>query len=190
MSPEGVPGERLLDFHRRIAEGGVDWDEGLRVARTLDRAGIDAIIISGGTNSFNPMLMFRGDNVVHGMIEIERNPLNRLGLRLVGPKMLHEYPYEELYFLDRASRIRDAVDCSVVYIGGCSTRESLDRAIAAGFDFVQLGRPLLKDPDFVRHAMADAGYDSGCTHCNRCVALIEHPDGIHCPLNDAPAVAS
>ncbi|MBW2426665.1 MAG: hypothetical protein JRG86_20635, partial [Deltaproteobacteria bacterium] len=46
MSPEGVPGERLLDFHRRIAEGGVDWDEGLRVARTLDRAGIDAIIIS------------------------------------------------------------------------------------------------------------------------------------------------
>ena len=103
--------------------------------------------------------------------------------------MFREYPYEELYFLDRARRIRDAVDCAVVYIGGCSTRESLDRVFAEGFDFVQLGRPLLKDPDFVTRASQDPAYDSGCTHCNRCVGLIEHPEGIRCPLNDPPAVA-
>ncbi len=170
--------------------GGVDWDEGVRVAQSLDRAGIDAIVTSGGTSSFNPMLMFRGPSIHHGMIEQERNPLVKLGLRMLGPLMFREYPYEELYFLERAARVRDAVDCQVVYIGGCSTRESLDRAIGAGFDFVQIGRPLLKDPDFVKRAMADGRYDSGCTHCNRCVSLIDHPDGIRCTENDPPAGVS
>ncbi len=165
-------------------KGGMSWEEGLAVARALDAAGVDALVTSGGTSSFNPMLMFRGESIVHGMIEVEQNPIAKLGLRIVGPKMFREYPYEELYFLERAQRVRDAVGCSVVYIGGCSTRESLDRAIGAGFDFVQLGRPLIKAPDFVRKAMADAQYDSGCTHCNRCVSLIEHPDGVRCPEND------
>ncbi|MDG2304099.1 MAG: NADH:flavin oxidoreductase [Candidatus Binatia bacterium] len=164
--------------------GGVDWEEGVRVAQMLDRAGIDALVASAGTSSFNPMLMFRGPSIVHGMIEMERNPITRIGLRLIGPRMFKKYVYEELYLMDRARRVRDAVDCAVVYIGGCSTRESVDRAIQDGFDFVQIGRPLLFDPAFVRHAEADPGYVNGCTHCNRCVALIDHPDGIRCPLND------
>ncbi len=167
--------------------GGVDWDEGVEVARILDREGIDALVTSGGTSSVNPMLMFRGPSIAHGMIEVETNPIARLGLRLLGPRMFHEYPYEELYFLERASRVRDAVDCAIVYVGGCSTAASLDRAVSAGFEFVQLGRPLIKDPAFVNHAARDAGYDSGCTHCNRCVALIDHPSGVRCPLNDEEA---
>ncbi len=169
-------------------KGGVTWEEGVEVARTLDQAGLDAIVTSGGTSSFNPMLMFRGPSIMQGMIEVEKNPIARLGMKLVGPRLFRDYPYEELYFLERAQRVREAVDCAVVYIGGCSTRASLDRVFAAGFDFVQLGRPLLKDPAFVDGARVDPDYDSGCTHCNRCVGLIEHPEGIRCPLNDAPAL--
>ncbi|MEE9416264.1 MAG: NADH:flavin oxidoreductase, partial [Acidimicrobiales bacterium] len=165
-------------------KGGVSWDEGVEVAKALDAGGIDALVTSAGTSSFNPMLMFHGDSMVNGMIEIEKNPIAKLGLRVIGKKMFRDYPYEELYLLDRAAHIRDAVDCQVVYIGGASTRVSVERAIDEGFDFVQVGRPLLKDPEFVNHAVADPDYDSGCIHCNRCVALIEHPDGIRCPLND------
>ena len=156
---------RVLDAVRRVVgedfpilgkismtdgvKGGVSWEEGLRVAASLDNAGIDALVTSGGTSSFNPMLMFRGNSIVHGMIEMEKNPIARLGLRLLGPKMFHHYPYKELYFLDAAKRVRDAVKCSVVYIGGCSTLESVEAALSEGFDFVQMGRPLIKDPDFV-----------------------------------------
>ena len=170
-------------------KGGVDWAEGVRVAGALDAGGVDAIVTSGGTSSFNPMLMFRGQSIAKGMIETEPNPIARLGLRLLGPRMFRDYPYEELYFLEAAGRVRDAVDCAVVYIGGCSTLASLDRALGAGFDFVQLGRPLIKDPAFVRHAMADASYDSGCSHCNRCVSLIEVPGGIRCLENEAREAA-
>ncbi len=56
--------------------------------------------------------------------------------------------------------------------------------MGAGFDFVQLGRALLFDPDFARNAQAEAGYTNQCTHCNHCAALIEDPGGVRCVLND------
>lgn len=77
------------------------------------------------------------------------------------------------------------MQCSVIYIGGCSTLQSIERVLGAGFDFFQRGRPLIKDPGFVRHAMAAPGYVNGCSHCNRFVALIDRPDGIRCPENDS-----
>ncbi len=168
-------------------KGGVSWDEGVAVAQAIDRGGVDALVTSAGTSSFNPMLMFHGPSIVRGMIEVEKNPIAKFGLRLVGPKLFRDYPYKELYLLDRAKRIRDSVQCSLVYIGGCGTLESMERVLAEGFDFVQLGRPLIQDPDFVRKAMQDPSYVNGCTHCNRCVALIDHPDGIRCPVNEEAA---
>jgi 2,4-dienoyl-CoA reductase-like NADH-dependent reductase (Old Yellow Enzyme family) len=55
--------------------------------------------------------------------------------------------------------------------------------MAAGFDFIQIGRALVFDPDFVDKARADAGYRNGCTHCNLCATLIEAPGGIRCPVH-------
>jgi len=52
-----------------------------------------------------------------------------------------------------------------------------------GFDFIQLGRGLLFDPDFTYRAKADINYRNGCTHCNQCATLIEREGGIYCPLN-------
>ena len=165
--------------------GGVSWEEGVKVAEYLDRGGVDALITSGGTSSFNPMLMFRGDSIINGLIEQERNPIARMGMKLVGPKLFREFPYEELYFLEGAKRIRDRVNCQLVYIGGCSTLASVETLMREGFDFVQLGRSLIKDPGFVNNAMQQGRhYDSGCIHCNRCAGMIEAPGGIRCPLND------
>jgi len=165
--------------------GGIELEESVEIARLLDRGGLDAIVTSGGSSSHNPMWLFRGDSLLPHMLAVEPSRLLRTGLRLAGKRFFREYPYHELYFLDEARRIRDAVDCKLVYIGGVSTRASLEQALAE-FDFVQLGRVLVRDPAFVRHVQADPGYASGCTHCNRCAALIDHPDGIRCPIDDAP----
>ena len=59
-------------------QGGIDYDEGIEIAKMLDRAGIDGIVASGGTSSHNTMLMFRGDSIVQGMIDMERNPFVKL----------------------------------------------------------------------------------------------------------------
>jgi len=162
--------------------GGVSYADSVEIAAMLEKGGLDVIVCSGGTSSMNPMLLFRGDSLLEGMIEQEKNPLMRAALKLVGPKLFRRYPYEELYFLEQARRIRERVDCGVCYIGGVCTAESLAAAMREGFDFVQLGRALLFDPDLAAHAAADAAYVNGCTHCNRCATLIEAPGGIECVL--------
>jgi 2,4-dienoyl-CoA reductase-like NADH-dependent reductase (Old Yellow Enzyme family) len=163
---------------------GLQEDEAVEVAALLDEGGIDALIPSGGTSSMNPMLLFRGDSIAKGLIENEKNPLLRLGIRMISSSFFRDYPYEELYFLEGAKRVRDRIKrAKVVYIGGVSTLESIETAMQE-FEFIQMGRALWKDPAFVNHAKADPGYVNGCDHCNRCAALIEHPDGVRCVTND------
>jgi 2,4-dienoyl-CoA reductase-like NADH-dependent reductase (Old Yellow Enzyme family) len=162
---------------------GLQFDEAVEAAVMFDNAGIDALICSAGTSSFNPMVYFRGDTLDKGLIKVEKNPITRLGLKLIGHKMFRYYPYEELYFLEDAKRIRDRVNCQMIYIGGCSELESVEKVMAEGFDFIQMGRPLIKDPAFVNNARGHPDYKNGCTHCNMCASLIEAPGGVYCPLN-------
>lgn len=162
---------------------GIHLPEAIEIAALLDQGGVDALICSGGTSSFNPMVYFRGDSLAQGLIEQQSHPIARWGLKLVGRKMFRDYPYYENYFLEDAKKIRDRVKCQMIYIGGCTELASLAQVMKEGFDFVQLGRPLIKDPAYVKNAMADPNYKNGCIHCNRCATLIEAPGGIYCPLN-------
>jgi 2,4-dienoyl-CoA reductase-like NADH-dependent reductase (Old Yellow Enzyme family) len=160
--------------------GGLHYDDAVQISRMLDKGGIDGIITSGGTSSMNPMIMFRGDNILQPMIKAEKNPLMKLILKLVGPSMFRNYAYNELYFLEHAKRIRDAVQCNMVYVGGASTNQSFETLMREGFDFVQLGRSLLSDADLPNQAAQNPNYKSRCVHCNECVATIESENGIHC----------
>ncbi len=165
--------------------GGVTYEESPLIAEMFDQGGLDCVIPSDGTSSMNPMLLFHGDSILPGMIAQEKNPIMKIGLHVVGPKMFRYYPYRETYLIENARRIREKVKRgSVCYIGGVSSNESIARVMGDGFDFIQLGRPLLFDPDFVKHAQADVNYVNGCTHCNLCATLIEAQGGIRCVLRD------
>lgn len=161
--------------------GGLNYDDAVEISKMLDAGGIDAIVPSGGTSTMNPMLMFRGDNMLPAMLKYEKSWLMRLILRLAGPIMFRSYPYEELYFLEYSKRIKDAVNCKMVYVGGASTNASFKRLMQHGFDFIQLGRSLLSDPDLVKRSRENVNFKSRCIHCNECVGTIGHNDGIHCP---------
>ncbi|MCG8313047.1 MAG: NADH:flavin oxidoreductase [Pseudomonadales bacterium] len=161
-------------------KGGLQYEDAVAIAKMLDVAGIDGIVTSGGTSTMNPMIMFRGDSFLKPMIRAEKNWLMKAILSLYGPAMFRDYPYEEMYFLDQASRVRDAVNCKVIYIGGASSNASFAHLVSRGFDFIQLGRALLSDPDLPNKAKVNGHFGSRCNHCNECVATIEHPKGIHC----------
>lgn len=160
--------------------GGLTYDDSVEISKILDKAGIDGIVTSGGTSSMNPMIMFRGDSALKPMLKAEKDPLMKLILMMAGPVLFKDYPYHEMYFLEQAKRIRDVVQCNMIYIGGASCNDSFAHLMSQGFDFIQLGRSLLSDPDLPNQAKADANYKSRCVHCNECVATIEHPNGIHC----------
>ncbi|MEZ5507875.1 MAG: NADH:flavin oxidoreductase [Gammaproteobacteria bacterium] len=160
--------------------GGLDYGDAIVISELLDKGGIDGIITSGGTSTMNPMIMFRGGNIFRPLLKAEQNPLMKAMILLAGPVMFKNYPYEELYFLEQAKRIRERVQCNMIYIGGASTNASFATLMQQGFDFIQLGRTLLSDPDLPRLAAQQRNYQSRCMHCNECVATLEHADGIHC----------
>lgn len=167
-------------------EGGVTFEDSITIARLLEKGGIDVLVCSGGTSSFNPMLLFRGKNIRDGIGRSQKSAFMRFGVKVFGGLLFQDYPYEDLYFLEPALRIREAVQCGVCYIGGATTSAGFARLMGAGFDFVELGRSLLFDPDLPKNAAADPEYVNGCTHCNECAVLIEDPNGIRCverPLN-------
>lgn len=160
--------------------GGLTYREGIEIGKLLDNAGIDGIVTSGGTSTMSPMMMLRGDNILQPMLKAEKNLLMRVMLHIAGPIFFKNYPYEELYFLEQAKKLRDAVDCNMIYVGGANSNTSFTTLMQAGFDFIQLGRSLLSDPSLPLKARENSDFKSRCLHCNECVATIEHPNGIHC----------
>jgi 2,4-dienoyl-CoA reductase-like NADH-dependent reductase (Old Yellow Enzyme family) len=174
-------------------KGGTCFDDAPGVALLLEKSGIDVIVCSAGTSSRNPMLLFHGASIQQGLLKEETNTFQKMGIRLAGSRFFKEYPYKELYFLDQARKIRERVQCGVCYIGGVCTTESIRTIMSEGFDFIQLGRSLLYDPDFPLNARADPNHVNHCSHCNLCATLIGSPGGIMCvekPENFVPEVNS
>jgi 2,4-dienoyl-CoA reductase-like NADH-dependent reductase (Old Yellow Enzyme family) len=160
--------------------GGVTTDEGLEVAGMLEADGhLDALQMSGGSSLMNPMYLFRGEAPRREFAAAMPQPV-RLGMRLGGARFLKEYPFEEAYFWDRAMRFREALSMPLMLLGGINRRDTMDRAMAAGFDFVAMGRALLREPDLV-HRLQGGQQDAGvCIHCNRCMPTIY--TGTRCPV--------
>jgi 2,4-dienoyl-CoA reductase-like NADH-dependent reductase (Old Yellow Enzyme family) len=160
--------------------GGVTTDEGLELARMLEADGhLDALQMSGGSSLMNPMYLFRGEAPRSEFAAAMPMPV-RLGMRLGGARFLKEYPFEEAYFWDRAMRFREGLSMPLMLLGGINRRDTMERAMAHGFDFVAMGRALLREPDLV-HRLQDGRQTSGiCIHCNRCMPTIY--SGTRCPV--------
>ena len=161
--------------------GGLQLDEAVGVAQRLEAAGVNALVLSGGFTSKSPFYLFRGKRPLKEMIEVEKNPLQRLVLRFLGARVIKEYPFRELFFLDDARAVRQGVRMPLVLLGGALSRTSLEAAMAEGFDFVAMGRALIADPDLVIRMQRGEIEKSRCTSCNKCVAEMDR-GGVRCVL--------
>jgi 2,4-dienoyl-CoA reductase-like NADH-dependent reductase (Old Yellow Enzyme family) len=169
-------GDRIAVLAKLNLEDGVrrglQLDESVRVARWLDQDGcLDALEMTAGSSLYNPMYLFKGPAPLREFAAAMREPV-RTGVRLFGRTRLHDYPYEDGYLLADAARVRAAIRTPMVLLGGVTDRGVIDRAMAAGFDFVAMGRALLREPDMVNRMRADAAVKSRCSHCNRCMPTI------------------
>lgn len=150
-------------------KGGMEIPEALRVAKELERLGADALVLSGGFVSKAPMYVMRGPMPLKSMTHYMHPWWLKYGVKMCGGMMIPTVPYEETYFLDDAKKFRRELKLPLVYVGGCSTREGIDRVLDAGFEFVQMGRALLRRPDFVNR-LAAGETEAGCDHVNYCIA--------------------
>ena len=104
----------------------------------------------------------------------------RTAFRLFGKRFLPSYPFEEAYFLPYARQFRAALRMPLVLLGGINRRDTIERAMAEGFDFVAMGRALLREPDLVKRLASGAAREGLCVHCNKCMPTIYR--GTHCVL--------
>jgi 2,4-dienoyl-CoA reductase-like NADH-dependent reductase (Old Yellow Enzyme family) len=162
------------------ARGGFGIGESVELGHMLQADGaLDALELSAGSSLLNPMYLFRGDAPRREFAAAMPTPV-RLGMRVLGKRFLREYPFEEAYLLPYARRFRSALTMPLILLGGINRRETVLQAMAEGFEYVAMGRALLREPDLVNRMQrghADAGL---CIHCNRCMPTIY--TGTHCPV--------
>ena len=160
-------------------KGGLALEEAVEVAKELERAGASALIPSCGFTAKTPFLMMRGRLPTREMAKNQADPFMRLSLKLFGNLFVRYYPYEPLFLLEGARKIRKAVDIPVIYVGGVLTKAHIEQVLGYGFDFVQVGRATVRDPDFVRNLESGEIDGSDCDLCNRCVAAMD-AGGVYC----------
>ena len=183
------------DGHRSIAvtaklnmadgvRGGISIEESLRTARWLqDDGGLDALELTAGSSLVNPMYLFRGDAPIKEFSEAFKPPLS-WGMRMTGTRFLREYPYRDAFLMRDAEQFRSELTMPLILLGGITNRKTMDDAMAAGFDFVAMGRALLAEPDLINRIRADSAVRSICDHCNKCMPTIY--TRTHCVVTGGP----
>ena len=73
------------------------------------------------------------------------------------------------------------VDETLAYVHDLKHRiDTMQRGLAEGFEFLQMGRALLREPDLLAKMQAGQREEGLCVHCNKCMPTIYA--GTHCVL--------
>lgn len=161
-------------------DGGLWLDESIPIAQRLEADGhLDAIELTGGSSLRNGMYYFRGDVPLREFAEAQGRVVG-LGVRAFGHRIFPEYPFEEAFFLPFARQFRAALSMPLVLLGGINRLDTVEAAMAEGFEYVAMARALLREPDLPRRLESGTAGAGLCIHCNRCLPTIY--SGTRCVL--------
>jgi 2,4-dienoyl-CoA reductase (NADPH2) len=109
-----------------------------------------------------------------------KNLIIRVGMLMQPKSKEPDKEFKQLYSLETAKKIRDAVDMPLCYLGGAQNISNINTVMSEGFDTIGLGRALIYDPNLVNSLQNGSVRNSGCTACNQCVTLMYTPGGTAC----------
>jgi len=136
--------------------GGFEIDDAGYAAKKLSEAGIDAIEISTGTPASGDKGPARG--------KISK-------------------PEREAYNLDLARKVKAAVNCPVMVVGGFRSYEVTEKAIRDdGMDYVSMARPLIREPGLPNRWIKGDRGPARCISCNKCFMAGIEEGGIYCVI--------
>jgi len=132
---------------------GLDLKDAIYVARFLDKEGVDAIEVSGGTPASGEMSPIR--------------------------KKI-DSPDKEAYNMVLAKGIKAAVNCPVMVVGGFRSFEVTEQAIRNDAEYVSMARPFIREPDLAARWQAGDHSPARCISCNACFVPGLKEGGIYC----------
>ncbi|MFD6856522.1 NADH:flavin oxidoreductase [Rhodococcus sp. NPDC060090] len=151
---------------------GLWLDESLPMAQLIEADGhIDAMQLTGGSSLLNGMYFFRGDVPMKEFVASQAKVVG-WGLKLYGPKIFPKLPFEEAFFLPMARQFRSELSLPLILLGGINRLDTMENALDEGFEFVAMGRALLRDPDVVNKFRDSTASEGLCIHCNKCMPTI------------------
>ncbi len=135
-------------------EGGLSVQDAIYTAQKLSELRIDAIEVAAGTPA-------SGDE------SPARAKINK--------------PEKEAYHLNLARKIKSAVSCPVMVVGGIRSYEVAENAVTEeGLDYISMARPLIREPDLPRRWQSGDRSPAKCISCNRCFMPGIKQGGIYC----------
>ena len=151
--PESMPLIVKMNADDGLPFGGLTMEDSLSAARIFVDAGADAIVPSFGYTSLNGFGMLRGNVPLHEMASAMPYAVSRWLVRWLGWLLVPAIKYESLFLRKAAARFVSGLDgtrAKVIYVGGCDSLDAVQEVLAMGCAAVQIGRPLLREPWFVR----------------------------------------
>lgn len=137
-------------------EGGLSIEDAVFAAQMLDKEGIDAIEVSGGTPASK-----------------ELSPVRKIG----------DLPEQEAYNLSLALLIKKAVACPIMVVGGFRSFDIIDGVIQRNdADYVSLARPLIREPNLSNRWKSGDHARATCISCNGCFK-VGLKGGIYCVVD-------
>lgn len=136
-----------------FVKGGLKPEESLRIAKKLERLGIDAIEVSGG------------------MYE------SQLKHRAARFRILTQE--SEAYFRDASRLFKRELSVPVILVGGIRSRAVTEDILQAGdADLISISRPLIREPD-LPNKFKEGKEKADCISCNRCM-MYQKIDVVKC----------
>ena len=148
----GFPVMIKLNGSDNIA-GGLSSEDALFAAKALDKAGIDCIEVSGGTPA-------SGD----------QSPA----------RLKIDAPGKEAYNLSAAKKIRAAVKCPIMVVGGFRSFAVAEKTVQESADYISMARPFIREPGLVKRWQEGDRSAARCISCNSCFKPGLKEGGIYC----------
>jgi 2,4-dienoyl-CoA reductase-like NADH-dependent reductase (Old Yellow Enzyme family) len=140
-------------------EGGLTAEDMLKAATMLEKSGVSAIEMSGGT-------FLSGKNIP-----------SRKGKPAAGDP--------EAYYENTAKRFKERVGLPLMLVGGIRTIETAERLVRENVaDYISLCRPLIREPGLVNRWKSGDRNAATCVFDNRCFVSGFEGRGISCMVEE------
>ena len=134
---------------------GLTVDGMLRIAALLEKEGIDAVELSGGTGDSGKFVPVR---------------LGKIGSE-----------EKEAYYREAARRFKETVDTPLMLVGGIRSYAVAGYLLEEGLvDYISLSRPLIREPDLIRRWKSGDTRKAECLSDNLCFKPIRAGRGMYC----------
>jgi len=136
-------------------DGGFSVEEMLQVAAMLEKAGVDAIELSGGTGDSGKLTPVRP-----GKIDSEK---------------------KEVFYQKAAVRYKANIDVPLILVGGVRSYAVAEQIVKTGLaDYVALCRPLIREPHLIKRWQSGDHRPSTCLSDNLCFKPVRAGEGLYC----------